>query len=239
MSIDDYFSDESTNLDVFLRTVSDAAQVDVTSIVISSVTSSISNSKNTRKNTKNAEKNKILLSSGSVSFMYQISGQAADENAANTWFTQTSNNLITSVSNGEFTSLLQSYSTDLNGNAFTNADASAVPVISDPTISTLPSTETSNDENESNTIAPEIISVIVILSVFVACTSTIVCYRNKGIINCEMNMKKTTKTIDFRKGSFIIYFLYTNMIIDCFLIGKDAETDGLFKRFTITFCIIY
>ena len=128
------------------------------------------------------------------------------------WFSQTKSNLKTSVSNGTFTSLLQSYSTDLNGSSFKNANASVAPDVSDPVIITIPSSETPNADNESNTIAPAIISVIVIFSVFVVCLFCY-CYRKKVYdILVYLNLVKLIKDSK-NEGILIIYLLLYYIIV--------------------------
>ena len=202
MSVNDYFSDETTNSYVFRRTVSSSALVDVANIVIFSVTEAFSD------NRKNSKSRKTLLTSDSVNFVYQISEQVSDVNSADIWFSQTKSNLKTSVSNGTFTSLLQSYSIDLNGIAFKNANASVTPNVLDPVIITIPSSDIPNADDESYALAPAIISVIAILSVCAVCIFCY-CYRKKLyniLLYFKTNLKKLNKDPK-NEGIVIIYLL--------------------------------
>ena len=196
MSITDYFEDEPTNSKVFRQTVATTTVTDISNIVIISVTG-------ISKNSKSTQANKMRLTSNSVNFIYEISQSVADANAGDAWFSRTSNKLTTSVSNGEFTNLLQTKSIQSTSSAFATANASVIPSISDPVITVI--SEPQNTGEKENTISAALISGIVILVIFVI-GSSFLCYRNKNLIYQKMNWKKATK--DIETGGTFVFLKY-------------------------------
>ena len=211
MSINDYLADEPTNSKVFLRSVSSATLVDISNIVIISVTG-------ISKNTKSTQLGKMRLTSNSVNFNYELSQSVADVNAGNDWFTKTSTKLTSSVLSGEFTSLLQTNSMQSNSNAFATANASSVPVVSPPVITDI--SEAPNTSQEKNAISTALISGIVILIIFVTCSSCL-CYRNKELIYLKMNFIVIK---DIETGGNFIVILIIKTTINVIVIINNINT---------------
>ena len=140
-----YYANEKVNAAIFINTVTSITNVNERDVSILGVSEK---SKSSYHNSKNTIIRLMSENLPSVNFNYQISAQLQFSSQAATWYTSIGSILTISISNGNFTAVLQINAKNTNSNTFDSAVSDTLPVISQPEVS-IPPVDTTTAASES------------------------------------------------------------------------------------------